>query len=60
MTKKDEGKAPGWYVRIIETKTKKIEKEMGPHSQRTAERIDSGLSINLDHERFHSEVVEVQ
>lgn len=53
-------KEPGWYVQIIETATGKVEKEMGPMDERRAARVDSGASINLDHENFHTKLVEVK
>ena len=41
-----------YYVRIIEDETGKVEKEMGPMSERKADRVESGVLINLNHERF--------
>ena len=53
-------KRPGFYVKIVETATGKVHREMGPHSERKADKIADGASINLDHERFHVDVVEVK
>lgn len=50
---------PGWYVKIVETTTNKIEKEMGPMDERRAERVQRGASINLNHDEFHIETEEV-
>lgn len=46
-----------YFVEIVETATDKVEERLGPHSKRTAERIESGAEINLDHERFYVRVV---
>jgi hypothetical protein len=43
-----------FYVHIVEYSTNKSVKTMGPHSENMADRIDSGVSINLDHERFYT------
>lgn len=54
-----EKRVPGWYVNIIESATGKVEKSMGPLTRNQAERVDTGASINLDHDKYHTEVVEV-
>lgn len=41
-----------YYVRIIDLETGAVEKEMGPMSERRAEKVADGVSINLDHDRF--------
>lgn len=41
-----------FYVEIVEDETGKVERRMGPMSERRAERVADGASINLDHERF--------
>ena len=45
-----------WFVLIIEDSTGKVEKKMGPLSKRNAERVEGGANINLDHERYHTEI----
>jgi nitrogen regulatory protein PII-like uncharacterized protein len=40
------------YVHIIEDATGKVIKEMGPMSERKAEKVERGANINLNHERF--------
>lgn len=48
-----------FVVRIIETSTNRIEKEFSPQfHKRAAERIEDGVNINLNHERFHTEIFE--
>lgn len=46
------------YVEIVEYVTDRVEKRMGPMSDRKAERVDNGANINLDHERFYTRIVE--
>lgn len=53
-------KDPGFYVQIIEKATKKVEKEMGPMPAAKAEKVSVGASINLDHENYLVDVVEVK
>jgi len=43
---------PGHYVEIMELETGHVVKRMGPHSQPEAERIERGVSINLNHDKF--------
>lgn len=42
-----------YYVQIVETETKKVEREMGPFPKRKAEKVFGGASINLNHDKFH-------
>lgn len=46
-------------VKVIETETGKVVKEMTASSQRQADRLDDGLNINLNHATYHTEVEEV-
>jgi hypothetical protein len=46
-----------WYVEIVETETGKVEKRMGPMSERKAEKVEDGANINLDHENYHTRIV---
>jgi hypothetical protein len=48
-----------WSVKVIESATGKVVKEMKVNSERQADRIETGLSINLNHEKFHTEVDEI-
>jgi hypothetical protein len=51
-----------FYVEIVqyaeEGEDEKVVKRSGPHSERRADKIDDGLNINLNHERFYTRVVE--
>lgn len=50
--------ANNWKVRIVNSKTKEVSAEMEAHSERAAEKIERGASINLNHEEYHIEVIE--
>jgi hypothetical protein len=47
-----------YYVEIVETDTDKVEKRMGPHTKQMANRIEDGVNINLNHEKYFTRVVE--
>jgi len=47
-----------YYVEIVEDETEKVVSRMGPHSKRTAERIEDGAGINLNWDKFHTRIVE--
>ena len=53
---------PEFFVEIVKSATddeeETVEKRMGPHSKRTAERIESGASRNLNHESYFTRVVD--
>ena len=46
------------YVEIVENKTDKVIKRMGPMNERTAERVFMGASINLNHDEYFVRIVE--
>lgn len=41
------------YVEVVETQTEKVVKRLGPMSERKAEKVERGLEINLNHQRFY-------
>jgi len=43
-----------FYVVIIRYKNNKIVKKMGPMTEREADRVDFGASVNLNHEEFYT------
>ena len=47
-----------YYVEIVSFETEEVVKRMGPHGLRTAERIERGASINLNHEEYFTRVVD--
>jgi hypothetical protein len=50
---------PEYFVEIVkEGDPEEVVKRMGPHSLRTAERIERGADINLNHEDFFTRVVD--
>ncbi len=43
-------------VKIIETETGKVVQEIPCNGEREAERVERGANINLNHEKFHTEI----
>ena len=46
-----------WRVEVIEDATQEVVKTIQCHTKREAERVERGLLINLNHERFHTSIV---
>lgn len=46
------------FVEVLENATGKIVKRLGPMPVRKAERIESGMDANLDHENYHVRIRE--
>jgi hypothetical protein len=55
---KSKPKQDEWYVEIVEDGTDQVVKRMGPSPRRTAEKIEAGVNINLNHEQFTTRIVE--
>jgi len=50
-----------WIVQIVEYESKQVVKIFKPQAtEHAADRLDRGVNINLDHERFFTEVVQVK
>ena len=47
-----------WFVEIVEDETGAVIKEIACTSARSAERVEDGVNINLDHARFTTRIVE--
>lgn len=47
-----------WEVRIIETASGEVEKTIPCRTERAAERVEGGVLINLNHDKYHTEIVE--
>lgn len=45
------------FVLIVRYTTGKVIKRMGPMSERKAEKVERGATINLNHAEFHSRIV---
>ncbi len=45
-----------WFVDIIEHGTEKVEKSMECRSETDADRVDGGVNINLNHEKFYTRI----
>ena len=47
-----------WKVQIIETETGRVEKSIPCGGERAAERVERGVLINLNHGKYHTEIVD--
>lgn len=47
-----------WKVQIIETKTGCVEESIPCGDEHTAERVERGVLINLNHDKYHTEIVD--
>ena len=47
-----------WKVQIIETETGRVEDSIPCYSERDAERVERGVLINLNHDKYHTEIVD--
>lgn len=50
-------KRMSYYVEIREYETDRLEKRLGPMSERKADKVDDGLTRQLDHDRFYTVIV---
>lgn len=46
-----------WVVQIVESETGNVVKEIECGDERRAERIERGVMINLNHDQFHTQLV---
>lgn len=49
-----------YIVEIVERETGKVEYSSSPTTERRAQKIEDGMSINLNHEHFFTRITEVQ
>lgn len=47
-----------WYVECVDVQTNEVVKRLGPHSEWKAERVEGGMNINLNHDRYFTRLVE--
>lgn len=52
-------KKTGWAVQIVEDATGKVVESIPAKSEREAEKIERGVDINLNHDRFTCSVVDL-
>lgn len=53
-------KAPQVFVEVVERtgpRTHVVVKRLGPMSERKADKVDGGLNINLNHDKFFTLIV---
>lgn len=49
-----------YIVKVIKFENNEVVKEIPCSSERQADRVDDGLNINLDHEKFYTVIEEVE
>jgi hypothetical protein len=47
-----------YYVTVVEDETDEEVKRLGPMRRARAEKVEDGLGVNLNWDRFHTEIVE--
>ena len=47
-----------WKVQIIETETGRVEMSIPCGDEHVAERVERGVLINLNHDKYHTEIVD--
>ncbi len=48
-----------YFVQVRKRGTDEVVKQFGPHDERQAEKIEHGISINLNHDEYYTEIVPV-
>jgi hypothetical protein len=46
-----------FYVEIVKTSSGEVVERMGPMSERKADKVESGVAINLNHEEYFTRIV---
>lgn len=46
-----------YYIEIVEFASEKVIERKGPYSEHKADRIDDGMNINLNHEKYYTRVI---
>ena len=46
-----------FYVEIVKASSGEVVKRMGPMSERQADKVESGVAINLNHEEYFTRIV---
>ena len=47
-----------WKVQIIETESGRVEMSIPCDGEHAAERVERGVLINLNHDKYHTEIVD--
>lgn len=47
-----------FYVEVVDILTGEVVKRLGPHSEWKAEKVEAGMNINLNHERYYTRIEE--
>jgi hypothetical protein len=46
-----------FYVEIVRASSGEVVEQMGPMSERQADKVESGVAINLNHEEYFTRIV---
>ena len=46
-----------YYIEVVERKTRKVIKRLGPHPDRKAERVERGVNLNLNTDCYYTQQV---
>lgn len=46
-----------FFVEVVDAKTGKVVKRVGPVTERKADRVEGGMTVNLDHEHYFTRIV---
>ena len=55
-----EGDGMQYYVQILTLDGDVLEEEMGPMSERKADRVEGGVMINLNHDEYWTRVISTE
>ena len=47
-----------WKVQIIETETGRVVESIPCDGEHAAERVERGVLININHDKYHTEIVD--
>lgn len=47
-----------YYIEIVSYETGDVARRMGPYAERKADKVDAGININLNHERFYTRLTQ--
>lgn len=46
------------FVEVVNYETGAVEKRLGPLTAHAADKVDRGVNINLNHEKFYTRIIE--
>ena len=60
LSEQNQAEVAQFYVEIVHSASGRVMQRMGPMSHVRAIRVDSGAIANLNHESFHTRIVEAE